>query len=362
MRPEPDIKPEISYKQKMSEKIYLDRNENHFGPAPKCFQVLKKPNFKKMSAYSRDFARGVKSRLSERLSEDYNIPEEQLLLGYGGEDILKQAVHCYLRKEDTILIPSLSWWYYKSIAAEMKGKQLEYPIVEGEDEFTYDVDRLIELYQEHKPKIILIASPNNPTGNMLQAEQLERILLSCPDSVIVLDEAYSLFSNTDKTYISHLIQKYPKLLIIRTFSKYYALAGLRIGYAFMGAELAHFEKFSARYLGYNRLSERIALAALDSDDYYNDMRSKMNADIQRYFDELNMIPGFKAYRSHANFILVKIPEEVKAPLKEYLEGKNLIIKFMNEEILNTHLRISIGTPKENARLIKAIKQFAKKHM
>ncbi len=346
----------------MSEKIYLDRNENHFGPAPKCFRVLQKPNFKKLSAYSRDFARGVKSRLSERLAQDFELPEKQILLGYGGEDILKQAVHCYLRKDDTIMIPSLSWWYYKSIAAEMRGKQVEYPIFEDGDTYSYDVESLIDLYKKHLPKIILIASPNNPTGNRLKEDELEHILKSCPESVIVLDEAYSLFYNQDRKYISRLIKSYPNLLIIRTFSKYYALAGMRIGYAFMGEQLAHFEKFSARYLGYNRLSERIALAALDSDDYYQDMRLKMQEDTEQYFNVLNKLPGFKAYRSYANFILVKIPEEVKAPLKEFLEGKNLIIKFMNEEVLNTHLRISIGTPKENARLIKAFRQFARKKL
>ena len=107
--------------EEKSDIIYLDRNESQYGPAPACFEVLKSDNFKNLSEYSRDFSRGVKSVLTERLAKDFGITEKNILLGYGGEDILKQAVHCYLDKGDKIMIPSYSWWYYKKIADEKKG-------------------------------------------------------------------------------------------------------------------------------------------------------------------------------------------------------------------------------------------------
>src|SRR5258708_39720967 len=106
--------------------IYLDRNESQYGPAPACFEALKEDNFKNLSEYSRDFARGVKSCLTERLANDYGIAEKNVLLGYGGEDILKQAVHCYLNKGDKIMIPSYSWWYYKKNSDEKCGVKVEY--------------------------------------------------------------------------------------------------------------------------------------------------------------------------------------------------------------------------------------------
>src|ERR1051325_10486238 len=105
--------------------IYLDRNESQYGPAPACYEALKADNFKNMSEYSRDFARGVKSALTERLAHDLGIPEKQIILGYGGEDLLKQAVHCYLNKGDKIMIPSYSWWYYKKISDEKGGIKVE---------------------------------------------------------------------------------------------------------------------------------------------------------------------------------------------------------------------------------------------
>src|SRR5665811_2073044 len=99
-----------------------------------------------------------------------------------------------------------------------------------------------------------------------------------------------------------MISEFPNVLIIRTFSKYYGLAGIRIGFVLMGENHAQLSLFSARYLGYNRLSEKIAIAALDSNEYYDDMRDKMAADMEMYLEEFNKMEGFKAYRSYANFI------------------------------------------------------------
>ncbi len=336
---------------------YLDRNENQYGPAPECFKALRKKNFKKLSEYSRDFSRGVKSRLTERLAADFGINEKNVMLGFGGEDILKQTVHCYIHKGDKIMIPSYSWWYYKKIADEVEGVKVEYPIVEGEDTFYYDIEGMLKIYEKEKPKLVLISSPNNPTGNRLEIDQMKYVISKMKDAVVVLDEAYTLFYNKDNSHLKEIIAEFPNVIIIRTFSKYYGLAGIRIGFALLGENHAQFSLFSARYLGYNRLSERIAIAALDSKEYYEDMRDKMTSDMDIYYNEFNKIPGFKAYKSYANFILVKIPIEIKDALKKYLTDRDMIIKFMAEDGLFNHLRITIGTQEQNALLLSMIKAF-----
>ena len=336
---------------------YLDRNENQYGPAPLCFKALRKKNFKKLSEYSRDFSRGVKSRLTERLAADFGINEKNVMLGFGGEDILKQTVHCYIHKGDKIMIPSYSWWYYKKIADEVEGLKVEYPIVEGEDSFYYDIEGMLKIYEEEKPKLVLISSPNNPTGNRMEIDQMKYVISRMKDAVVVLDEAYTLFYNKDNSHLKEIIAEFPNVIIIRTFSKYYGLAGIRIGFALMGENHAQFSLFSARYLGYNRLSERIAIAALDSKEYYEDMRDRMTSDMDIYYNEFNKIPGFKAYKSYANFILVKIPIEIKDALKKYLTDRDMIIKFMAEDGLFNHLRITIGTQEQNALLLSMIKAF-----
>ena len=276
---------------------YLDRNESQYGPAPECFKVLENPDFKILSEYSRDYTKGIKSCLTERLSKEFNINEKNIILGFGGEDILKQAVHCYIHKGDKIMIPSYSWWYYKKIADEVLGEKVEYPIVEGEDSFYYDIDGMLKIYQEQKPKLVLISSPNNPTGNRLEIEQMKMVLREMKDTVVVLDEAYTLFYNKDNSHLKEIIEEFPNVLIIRTFSKYYGLAGLRIGFALMGKNHEQFSLFSARYLGFNRLSESVAIAALDSKEYYNDMCNKMNEDMDMFFSEFKKLKGFKAFKN-----------------------------------------------------------------
>lgn len=342
-----------------SETVFLDRNENNYGPAPACFEVLRSSGLEHLSWYSKDFARGVKSVLSERLSAAFEVSESSILLGYGGEDLLKQTVHCYLAKGETIMIPNHSWWYYKAIAAEKGGVTVEYPMLPGPDSFIYDVEGLLRLAGKHKPSVVLISSPNNPTGNTLDLGDLRRILQELQDSVVVLDEAYWGFGHTRTNYVKDLVSEFTNLVVIRTFSKYYALAGLRIGFAFISRGLTQLSTFSARYLGYNRLSERIALAALDSAAYYADISGRMIEDKEMFYREINRIPGFKAYRSNANFILADIPPQHKAALKEDLARRGLVIKFFkNEPFMDDCVRITIGTREQNRRLGDALSAFA----
>ena len=139
-----------------------------------------------------------------------------------------------------------------------------------------------------------------------------------------------------------------------------ALAGIRIGYALIGENLRPFYKMANRYLGYNLLSEKLALAALDSQAYYQSINQKIEDDKKRYYNELGNLEGFTVFKSDANFVLVEIPAAIKDSLKKYLEDRDIIIKFMNEEILNSHLRITIGTVEENRTVIESIKNFMTK--
>lgn len=337
--------------------IYLDRNENNYGPAPACYDVVKTASNDLFFQYSTDYKQGMKSILSGRLSKIFNIPENRVLLGYGAEDLLKQVVQCHLSETKKLMIPSHSWWYYKEIANEVNGINVEYPLIEGDDTYTYDIEKLLDLYKSEKPDIVFISSPNNPTGNSISDENLIKVLDSLSDTVVVLDEAYWLSDNNQRA--AELVNKYQNLIIIRTFSKLYALAGIRIGYALVGENFKLLSKMSNRYLGYNRISQRIAIAALDSADYYEDLADKMAEDRKKFYVEISPLPGFKVYKSDANFVLVKIPLSMMTPLSSFLKQKGIIIKFMNEERLNSHMRISLGTQEQNSLAIEAIKEFVR---
>jgi histidinol-phosphate aminotransferase len=336
-------------------KILLDRNENNYGPAPACFEVLEKAGQNLFSNYTDAYKRGVKSSLSERFAADFNIAEERIILGYGAEDILKQLVQCYLGPGEKLMIPTYSWWYYKAIADEVGGNNVEYPLLKGEDSFYYDINTMLSLVDNEKPKLVFLSSPNNPTGNSISANDLDKVLSHSKDTIVALDEAY--WYDTKHEHAKYLVDTYPNLVVIRTFSKYFALAGIRIGFALIGKNLTRLANLANRYLGFNLISEKIALAALDSPQYYEDIAGKMNSDKELYYKELGEIPGFTVYKSDANFIFVEIPGEIKETLKKFLTDKGLIIKFMNEEILNSHLRITLGTQEENRMVIDAIKEY-----
>ncbi len=338
--------------------IILDRNENQYGPAPACYRVLQEANLEQLSLYSRAFAKGRKSELSQRLADEIGIPEERVLLSYGSEDVLKQVVHCYLHEGERLLLPQQSWWYYKKIAREVHGDHVEYPLYERGNRFEFDVDEIIALYDRHKPQLILVASPNNPTGSTMKREDLARLIDYCSSSYIVLDEAYFGFEHAGHDPLKELLEAHSRLVVLRTFSKYYALAGLRIGYACVGADLTHLIEFSARYLGYNQLTEQIALAALSDKSYYERIARYMREDKAMYIRELNKLEGFKAFASDANFMLLRYPIEHKAELQQGLKERGILVKFLDDPGVTDCIRITIGTRDQNRRVIAAFQEIA----
>ena len=338
---------------------YLDRNEFNFEPSPKVLDAVKNFNPKDLCFYTRIYDEGKKSVISVKVSDIYNVPEEQVLLGYGGEDILKNAVHYFLMNGDnkTILIPEFSWWYYNRIASECSGTFEMYPLHETDDTFAYDVDEVIEYTNRIHPRMLLLASPNNPTGNGLTPEEIGRIMENIPsDTMVLIDEAYASFITFDTSYIAPLISKYSNLIISRTLSKFYGLPGLRVGFGFIGKGHDQFLSYVNKYLGFNRFSEAVALAALDSNDHYRRVADDMEWGRQLYKKELGSLPGFKVYKSVANFILIKYPVEIKDALMDALKIQDYKIKFMADKGLESCLRITLGRKEQTQTVVDTIKQ------
>ncbi len=336
--------------------LMLDKNENQYGPAPVCFDAVRTADLADLSLYSRSYLTGTKSDLSARLADLLGIPEERVLLSYGSEDMLKQAVHCYLRPGGTLLLPEHSWWYYGSLAGEVYARQVRYPLRDGGTEFRYDAETINRLYDIHRPQVILIASPNNPTGNSIAAVDLHSVLSHCSSSVIVLDQAYHGFSGDDAP-LRDILASHGRIAVLRTFSKYYALAGLRIGYACVSSDLRHLGLYSARYLGFNRLSEKIALAALSDPLYYRHIAGQMHRDKTLYYELFATMNGFTPYRSDANFLLLRYPADLRNRLEQSLLGRGIGIKFLNDQGLEDCFRITIGTMEQNARVIAAFREL-----
>ena len=165
---------------------YLDRNEFNFEPSPEVVKALKDFDVNKLCFYTRLYDEGKKSIFSIALAEDYGVDESP--------------------GRNTMLIPQYSWWYYQSIADEVDGRTLQYSVNEEEDGFAYDFEALRSSIEEHQPKVVLVASPNNPTGNGLTPDELDRLgQLTPTDTIILVDEAYASFVTDDVSYIARLV-------------------------------------------------------------------------------------------------------------------------------------------------------------
>lgn len=341
---------------------YLDRNEFNFKPSPKVVEAIRQFDPQALCHYTRIYDEGKKSILSVRISELFGVPENQVLLSYGGEELLKNAIHYFLMNEGdnkTILIPEFSWWYYNKVAAECGGTFEMYPLHESGDTFAYDIDGIISCANTIKPRMLLLASPNNPTGNSLSSKDIYHILDSIPSSIMVLvDEAYASFVASDTDYIAPLIDKYSNLIIMRTLSKFYGLPGLRVGFGFIGRGNDQFLDYTNKYLGYNRFSEVVALAALDSEDYYREIADEMEWGRQLFKRELGDLSGFTVYESVANFILVRYPIELKEALESELIAQDYKIKFMSDRGLESCMRITLGRKEQIQAVVNIIRQVA----
>ena len=338
---------------------YLDRNEFNFEPSQKVLEAVKNFDPKDLCFYTRIYDQGKKSVISVRVSEIYGVPEEQVLLAYGGEEILKNAIHYFLMEgqNKTILIPQFSWWYYNKVASECGGTFEMYPLHETDDTFAYDVDEVIEYTNRIHPRMLLLASPNNPTGNSLTSEETGRIMENIPeDTMVLVDEAYASFITTDTDYIAPLVNRYQNLIISRTLSKFYGLPGLRTGFGFIGKGHDQFLSYSNKYLGFNRFAEAVAIAALESDEHYRHVADEMEWGRQLYKSELGHLPGFKVYKSVANFILIKYPIVIKEALMEALKIQDYKIKFMGDPGLESCLRITLGRREQTQVVVDTIKR------
>ena len=345
---------------------YLDRNEFNFAPSDEVVEAIRNFDIRKLAFYTRIYDEGKKSIFSEFLADHYGMDEKQIVLGYGAEDLLKMAVHYFLTEADgnkTMFIPKFSWWYYKSIADEVNGRTLQYPVYETDDSFAYDFEGLRKLIDEEKPKILLVASPNNPTGNGLTTGELERLArMLPPTSVMLIDEAYASYVTSDVSYIKDMIGRYPNVVFCRTLSKFYGLPGLRWGFGFVGKGdmMERFGRYANKYLGYDRLTEEVAIAAIKSESHYREIADVMDEARAMYRDEIGALEGFKVYKSIANFILIKYPIEMKEALQQEFANQSYKVKFMNEPDINTHMRITLGRREQNRIVCDVIKRIAEK--
>jgi histidinol-phosphate aminotransferase len=317
--------------------VYLDANENSYGsPLNESFNRYPDP---------------LQFKVKKRLSEIKGVPPQNIFLGNGSDeaiDILFRAF-CNPGSDNVITVPPTYGMY--EVSANIN--DVEVRKIKLKTDFQLNMEGIAEAIDEHT-KIIFICSPNNPTGNSINRDDIETILANF-NGLVVIDEAYINYSR-QKTFIQELTE-YSNLVVLQTLSKAWGLAGLRVGMAFASEEIIEiFNKVKPPY-NINEASQALALQALQNVEQVNSWIKETVAEREKLKSELNTIESvLTIYPSDANFILVKTikPKEIY----QFMVNRGIIVRDRSKvELCEGCLRITIGTPNENEILIEAFKNF-----
>lgn len=293
--------------------------------------------------------------LKAAVSAKYDVDSSWVTLGNGSNDILDLVAHTFVAPGQSIIYAEYSFLVYPLVTKAIGARAIEVP----SKDFGHDLDAMAAAIADDT-RLIFIANPNNPTGTFLRPEALEAFLAKVPSHVIVLlDEAYNEFLSQDLQYDSAAwVRKYPNLIVSRSMSKVYGLAGLRVGFAIGQAEVTDLMNRVRQPFNVNSLAQAAAVAALNDKAFLRES-AEVNAigyaQLTKAFDEM----GLTYVPSYGNFVLVKMGEDDGAGARVNLAllKKGIIVRPVANYGLPQWLRISIGLPQENDALIKALKEI-----
>jgi histidinol-phosphate aminotransferase len=319
--------------------IKLASNENPLGPSPKALAAARRA----LDSAHR-YPEGAAPLLREALSKRWGLKASQFIFGNGSNEILIFAAQTYCGPGQTIAFSQRSFAVYE-IASHLSGAKTR--IVASPD-FTHDLDALARAAQT--ADLVYVCNPNNPTGSWHAPDAITRFLTKIPKkTLLVLDEAYAEYAGQSVSQDKRWLKQFPNLLICRTFSKIYGLAGLRVGYGIASESICAALEKCRQPFNLNSIAQKAALAALE-DTAFVSRSLKVNAQGMRQLVSVFENYGIWFMPSKTNFIFFREP---KLGLYDSLLRKGVIIR----PIAGPYHRVTIGTAKENTRFIKALKEF-----
>jgi len=321
----------------------LNTNENPFPPSPVVIKALRGVSGERLALYPPPQSDLVR----EKYAAAFGFKPEMLFVGNGSDEVLAIITRCFLGQDSTMVITDPTYSLY-DVLADIQGAKII--------RLALDADfSLPEGLFNRAEELIIVSNPNPPSGALYPVEQMARL---CRESrgVVVIDEAYVDFSRWN---CLELINEYENLIITRTFSKSFSLAGLRIGFAIAQKPLIDGMLKVKDSYNVNILSQVAAAAAIDSIDYFMDNIAKVVGERERLSQELKDI-GWRVFPSEANFILAE-PREMQArAVYEGLLERKILVRFFDRPGLDRYLRITVGTPQQSAILLAAIGELSQK--
>ncbi len=325
--------------------IKLASNENPLGPSPKALEAMKKA-VEKVNRYPDGSAFYLKEKLSSKL----RVKQDNLILGNGSNEIIELVFRTFYQPGDNVVSAEITFAVYPIIAQAIGAEYRAAPM----KDLRYDVERLKELVDD-RTRLVFISNPNNPTGTYITTEEFEFLIKSVPETtLVILDEAYFEFVDR-KDYPDGLkfFEKYPNLLVMRTFSKTYGLAGLRIGYGVGSGDVVDYLNRVRQPFNVNLVAQEAALAALDDEEYVEKVKTLTHNSLKWFYSEVEKM-GLEYVPSVTNFFLIKVGEGKK--VFEELLKKGVIVRSMDGYKLPEYIRVNIGTEEENEFFIRSLRE------
>jgi histidinol-phosphate aminotransferase len=324
--------------------VKLASNENPLGPSRLALRAMRQA-----AAHVNLYPDGGSFLLKQKLSQHLGLTSNHLLLGSGSNEVIELLGHALLSPSAEVVVSQYCFAVYPIVAA-LFGARL---IVAPARNYGHDLDAMLKAITSNT-RIVFVANPNNPTGTSVPPQQLKQFLESVPTSVVIaLDQAYIEFQAETLDLLPYIRGgTWPNLLLMRTFSKIYGLAGVRLGYAIGHPDfVAELNKVRQPF-NINSLAQAGALAALDDRAHVEKTR-RLNAQGQKFYEREFRKSDLEFIPSSANFILVRVGEGDR--VFNELQKQGIIVRPMGGYQLPEWIRISIGTPEQNRRCLQALR-------
>src|SRR5437016_354339 len=325
--------------------IKLASNENPLAPSDRVQQAI-------MAALSQlnRYPDGSGFYLRQAISKKHGFTPDQIMLGNGSNDLIELVVRAFMRPGDEAVVPHPSFVVYPMIVQAVGGIRVMVML----RDYRLDLEAMARAITP-QTKVVFIANPNNPTATMVTADEVEHFMARVPErTIVIFDEAYIEFAmGPDFPEALSYVRQGRKVIVLRTFSKASSLAGLRVGYAVADADAIALMNRIRQPFNVNSLGQIAALAALEDEAHVLECVRMIEGGRHFLYDEFKTL-RLKYVPSRANFILVDVGRSA-AEIYQKLLHKGVIVRPMTPFGLETALRITVGTPEENRKLVKALR-------
>jgi len=335
-------------------KVKLNANENPYGlPEEIIEEILRKAKNLEYSRYPN--ANSVK--LSEIVSSFWSLTRDNIVIGNGSDELIDYLIKAFSEKGRRIITTAPSFAMYKIYSIINGSNFVQIPL--SQSNFSLNEDKVLEEAKKEDSSIVFIAYPNAPTGNYFAEDKIIKIIEES-GCLVVVDEAYYEFG--EKTFVP-LISQYDNLVILRTFSKAYSLASLRVGYLLSNPEIINEVRKVKSPFNVNTFSQLAAQAVFENKEILKDSIEKIIKERERLINRINELPSFKAHPSRTNFVLVEVGSKENTDLVyNNLLKQGILVQTVSDPAFSTSryfLRITVGNKEENDILIKGLENVSK---